>query len=186
MLKPITKIVDFFQLDHIYDRVAAFGKSNTRPMSDEEIEIAKSIFSKHIDYQVVRIDEKSFSAKRLHVKYVSFNTINSWGKMSHDVLIHELVHIWQYQKLGSVYIAEALAAQRTTEGYDYGGCEALENALREEKNLTHFNFEQQGDIVQDFFRIRHGFYPQWGDATKNELAIYEKIIQNGFDSLDKT
>ena len=177
MLKSLTKFIDLFGIDHLYQHLSARLKYKTRPLTENEIEIGKSVFSDAIDYKKVRIDEKSYTARHLQVIYVSFNTINSWGRMPKDILIHELVHIWQYQKLGSIYIAEALAAQRSEAGYDYGGVTALKNALENKKTLLNFNFEQQGDIVQDYFRLRSGFAAQHdAKATKQDLPIYWQVI----------
>ncbi|MEY4903000.1 MAG: hypothetical protein RLZZ292_815 [Bacteroidota bacterium] len=179
MLKIATQLLDFLQLDHAYQHLTARLKGQTRSLTEEEMALGKSIFGENIDYQVIRIDEHSHTAQRLRAKYVSFNTINSWGKMSPDVFIHELVHIWQYQRLGSVYIAEALAAQRSEAGYNYGGIAALQKALEEGKTLRDFNFEQQGDIVQDYYLITHGYRAQWGTARQKEAPIYWEIIEKG-------
>jgi hypothetical protein len=182
MLKIITQVIDFLQIDHAYQHLTARLKGATRPLTAKEIALGKDIFGESIDYQVIRIDENSHTARRLRAKYVSFNTINSWGKMSSDVFIHELVHIWQYQRLGSVYIAEALAAQRSQAGYNYGGIEALRNALKEGKTLRDFNFEQQGDIVQDYYLITQGYRAQWGAAQQKDAGVYWKIIERGLST----
>jgi hypothetical protein len=179
MLRPLIKLLEVFQLDHVYQHLAAHIKRKTRPLTQKEIALGKSIFGEYLDYQAIRIDEHSHTARRMKVKYVSFNTINSWGTMSADILLHELTHIWQYQRLGSIYIAEALAAQRSQAGYNYGGITALRHALNENKTLQDFNFEQQGDIVQDYYLILQGFRPQWGTAHRKDAAVYWQIIERG-------
>ncbi|NJL76371.1 MAG: hypothetical protein HC892_16485 [Saprospiraceae bacterium] len=78
-------------------------KSNVRSLTARELFLAKLIFQDAINYDKVRIDERAFlGPKQYQFCYVSFNTINSWGKMSDDLLIHELVHVWQYQHFGAV------------------------------------------------------------------------------------
>ena len=44
-----------------------------------------------------------------------------------DILLHELVHVLQYERAGSRYFAEALVAQHE-EGYGYGGAAGLVEA----------------------------------------------------------
>jgi hypothetical protein len=66
------------------------------------------------------------------------------------MLVHELVHVLQHERVGSVYIPEALRAQRH-EGYDYGGPEGLRRALEQGKRYADFNREQQAQIAQDYY-----------------------------------
>ncbi len=183
MLKTFTKFLDILQLDHAYQQFTTRIKGQTRSLTEEERALGESVFGKNINYQTIRIDEQSITARRLRAKYVSFNTINSWGKMSPDVFIHELVHIWQYQRLGSIYIAEALAAQRSEAGYNYGGVAALRVALEEGKTLRDFNFEQQGDIVQDYYLLTQGYRVQWGTARQTDATVYAEIIERGLNGI---
>lgn len=152
-------------------------KPNTRLLSEREIALARSIFGEAIDYQKVRMDERShIGCRQYRFAYVGFYFINSWGKLSDPVLIHELVHVWQYQRLGSVYIPRALWAQCTPEGYNYGGISTLQRAIEQGKSLTDFNYEQQGDIVADYFCLKNGWKPRWCGADKTYLPVFEAII----------
>ena len=53
-----------------------------------------------------------------------------------------------------VYIVRALWAQKSKEGYDYGGIEGLAQAINEGKGLFDFNFEQQASIIEHYFDLR--------------------------------
>ena len=88
--------------------------------------------------------------KKLARAYVSFNLINYNSSLPKSIFIHECVHIWQYQQFGSVYILRALQAQRSKAGYDYGGVEALYSAMISRMSFMDFNFEQQGQIFEDY------------------------------------
>ena len=88
------------------------------------------------------------------VAFVTFNTIHFANKISVPVFIHEVVHIWQYQKFGSVYIYRALKAQNSSEGYNYGGLESLYAKMLSNYVFTDFNFEQQGEIFEDYCRMK--------------------------------
>ena len=80
---------------------------------------------------------------------------------------------WQFEHLGIRYIPRALWAQKTTMGYNYGGINELRSCLEEGTGLIDFNMEQQADIITDYYLIKNGYRPQWGDAGIIDLPIYE-------------
>lgn len=168
---------DLFGFTEFYEIIMDFVKFNTRPLYNWEIELAKSVFGDSIDYKRVRIDEYSISGpKQMKFCYVSFYIINSWGPMKNSTFIHELTHIWQFEKMGSVYIPRALRAQQSPLGYNYGGVSALKACQEKGKSFLSFNFEQQGDIISDYYRIRDGYKPQWGHGSRIDLPVYESFI----------
>lgn len=176
-IECVVLLLDCCGISEIYETTIDFVKFNTRPLTAEEKEIAYSVFGDSIHYHRVRLDNYAYAGpKQGHFCYVSFHTINSWGDMNNSILIHELVHVWQYEKLGAVYIPRALRAQYTSEGYNYGGVAALKNALIDGKGLLDFNFEQQGDIISDYYRIREGFAPRWGCGEALDLWVYERFV----------
>jgi hypothetical protein len=169
--------VDVFGLGEIYESLADIVKFNTRPLLPAEVEKVEQIFGKTLNTNRIRIDESAFLGPRTkHFAYVSFYTINYWGDLSDDMFIHELVHIWQYKQLGSVYIPRALKAQFSSEGYDYGGLANLVLAIRSGRGLKHFNVEQQGDIIADYYRILSGNNPRWSVKSPQDLWVFEHLI----------
>ncbi len=172
-LELMFQLFDLLAISDLYDVCSRIIKFNSRPLSRREIVMSESVFGKSIPYERVRVDERAYLGPRQgKFCYVSFYTINSWGKMSDPLLIHELMHVWQYHHLGMVYIPRALAAQRSREGYDYGGADALYEAFRNNKKLLDFNYEQQADIIEDYFRLLLGYHPSWGCATAADLSVY--------------
>lgn len=156
-------------------------KPGTRPLTVRETNLARSIFGAAVQYQNVRIDERArIGCRRYRFAYVGFQVINCWGQLSDPHFIHEMVHVWQYQRLGAVYIPRALWAQRTPEGYQYGGIEALRRAVETGKNLMDFNFEQQGDIVADYYCLQNGWQPRWCAGDSAYLPVFEQIIHPCF------
>lgn len=103
--------------------------------------------------------------------FVTFHTVNLPRKGDHtrenlDIVLHELVHVLQYERAGSRYLAEALVAQHR-EGYGYGGPSGLLVARDQGKRLRDFNREQQAQIAQDYYmHLRH----RW------DTAAYEPYI----------
>lgn len=71
-------------------------------------------------------------------------------------LAHELTHVWQFQRQGAKTIARGLWAQlrHGLDAYRYGGETRLLQAHAEGKSMQHFNPEQQGEIVRDYYLRR--------------------------------
>jgi len=129
-----------------------------RPLSAAERRLLQPIFGNSVPYDLIRVDERAYVGPRFApFCYVSFHTVNSWGKMSAPTLVHEIVHVWQYTHRGAAYIPRALYAQTTAAGYNYGGLEPL----RRHHRLEDFNYEQQADIIEDAFRLANGWPGQW-------------------------
>ncbi len=175
----VVYILECFAIGELYETISAVFKYNTRPLHQSEIELAKTIYGDQINYKRVRIDELAVvGPKQGRFCYVSFYLINSWGQMRKSTLIHELMHVWQYERYGAMYMVQALRAQKTVLAYDYGGLEKLKAYLAAGKKLKDFNPEQQADIITDYFLIKNGNAPQWSYAGQKELSIYEKFIED--------
>ena len=171
-------ILEILGIGEFYETITDFLKTKTRPLADWEINLAKSIYDNSINYKLVRIDETAWAGpKQYHFCYVSFNLINSWKRMANHILIHELMHIWQYQKIGAIYMVRALVAQHTKMGYNYGGITAIHKKIAKEETLLDFNFEQQADVMTDFFLLQQGFAPQWGTAQLADIETYAVFIR---------
>lgn len=128
-------------------------------LSETEINAASSVLgTSAIRYGAVRIAESGllgliFRLNRRRA-FTTFHTINlprSGGhSRSHlDIVVHELTHVYQFELVGSIYIWQALRAQRVT-GYWYGGWQQLEEDWSNGKHFRDYNREQQGQIAQDY------------------------------------
>ena len=170
-------LLDIFGLPELYDIVSNLSKTKSRSLTAEEKNQAKKIFKNALPLDKIKIDQGArLGPKQMHIAYVSFFTINSYGHMPMHLLIHELVHVWQYLRYGSLYIVHALFAQHSEHGYNYGGLDALVEAKRSQTRIEEFNFEQQADICRDYFLIRNGYRPQWGSAGPEDLLYYEYFV----------
>jgi len=147
-------VMDIVALPEIYHFIFRFTKRNIRSLSAAEILLGQSVFGHNIQYHLVSIDDMAIlGTKKIAEAYVSFNIINYRTKLKKEIFIHELVHIWQFQQFGSIYLARAIKAQRSKEGYDYGGVSNLYQVMLRGGKLSDFNFEQQADIIEDYYRI---------------------------------
>ncbi|MBK8566305.1 MAG: hypothetical protein IPN76_23950 [Saprospiraceae bacterium] len=170
-------LLDLLAVPELYETLGDFLKWDTRPLSPLERKLAASVFGDALKLDQVCIDSKAMiGCKKRNIVYVSFFTVNSWGKIHPSTFVHELVHIWQYQNLGAAYMTKALRAQRTREGYNYGGIDKLREAMGRKARLTDFNLEQQADIVADYYAIREGLKPAWGKGTQADLPVYQYFM----------
>ncbi|MBK6563640.1 MAG: hypothetical protein IPN49_04135 [Saprospiraceae bacterium] len=145
--------IDVLGIPFWHENIFIVFKSGVRGLNPEEIEEAKAVFGNVLNYPLILIDDKSrLGIGNSAVAYVTFFMINYRNTISMPVFIHELVHIWQYQQYGSVYISKAIKAQKSKEGYDYGGAEHLYAAMMKGKSIKSFNFEQQAEILEDYYR----------------------------------
>lgn len=170
-------LLDVVGIPELYETLQDFIKWRTRPLTNAERLLLYPIFGESLIYDRIRIDEKAFlGPPQWKICYVSFYTINAWGKMNPSLLIHEVVHIWQFQHWGSIYIPRALRAQYSKEGYNYGGAPKVANWARQKARLEDFNPEQQADLVADYWRILHQYTTHWGPAGPADLPHYAYFV----------
>lgn len=137
----------------------------SRPMSRWEVGQARLVFGDAIDYESVTIADGSLLARIMslggYARTVG-NTIffPTGGSADMAWMVHELTHVWQYQKTGWTYAIKAIWAQ-LTEGYNYTENgktpeQSLRDARTAGKTLYDYNFEQQGDLLADYYRRLQG------------------------------
>jgi hypothetical protein len=163
------RLVDLLEIaavGEIYETLVDLVKVNTRRLTEAEIRDASTVFGSSLNLRLVRIDKRALvGPARTKRDYTSFHTINCWGESRRDVLIHELTHVWQYERAGAIYMPQALHAQFRGGGYDYGGRAGLRAT---DRGFADFNREQQAQIVQDFFRLRRN-HP--------DIEVYASFVQ---------
>lgn len=160
----------------VYETLMDWIKWNTRPLTKEEQKLVEPYFGKNIRLDLVRVDERAFLCNRKKpFAYVNLYTLNYWKEIKRSILIHELVHVWHYEQLGAAYLVRSLRGQRSREGYDYGGVEAIRG-----RSFLDFNLEQQAEIVMDFYRLQHGIKPEWGKAKWQDIDAYVQILSPHF------
>lgn len=128
-----------------------------RKLSEREIDLARSVFGDALDTTNIWIDSRSIVCRHKTIEaFVTFEIINFHQRLDDAVLVHELVHVWQFQHFGAIYLALAWRAHRAERVYDYGGEVGLVTAMWEGKQLLDFSVEQQAEIIEQSFRIQQG------------------------------
>ncbi len=178
-----TRLIDMLEIagvGEVLETVNEFVKFNTRALNSREVAVGQSVFGKSIDLNLVRVDERAVLGPAFTKRaFTSFHTINAWGELEDSILVHELTHVWQYEKAGAIYMAQALHAQirRGLGAYDYGGPDGLRAARAKGMGLTSFNREEQAQIVQDFHLIKHGQPPWVPGGTVADLPLYAHFVK---------
>ncbi len=171
--------VDLTPIPFFIETVLDWIKIRTRSISKEEKQLIVDVFGKKIPVHLIGMDPASIPAiRRKTVAYVLFHTVNFDINIPDTTLIHELVHVWQYRRYGSVYITESIWAQKWGGGYNYGGLESLKKFC-DDPGLSAFNFEQQADIIEEYYRWKKGLALQWSvqDVSIGEvLEKYQKCL----------
>ena len=159
LVRLLFKTFDFLQGPWIFRLVWHLLTGVSRLTQDETDAAGQVLGPGAVRYAAVRVAEGR--VLRLIFKlngdraFTLFHTINLPASGHHsrgnlDLLVHELVHVYQFEQVGTVYIWQALRAQKT-EGYSYGGWEQLAEDRQEGRHFNGYNREQQGQIAQDYY-----------------------------------
>jgi hypothetical protein len=141
--------------------------------------MASALFGAAIDYAKVRIISRRympFQPKhcamtpngRMYFHHSCFMDDYSAGDVhAQHWFMHEMVHIWQHQ-LG--YPVRLRGAVRIGLDYRY--------RLRAGATLSDFNMEAQGDLLADYFVLKHLGNPhglRWGEHA-GKLTLFEEVL----------
>lgn len=102
---------------------------------------------------------------------INMPTEGGHGRSNLDIVVHELTHVMQYERVGTLYMGQAIHAQMTI-GYGYGGAEGLRSARAEGRHYADFNREQQAQIAQDY----HSQFVATGTFTGADHDAYAPFI----------
>jgi hypothetical protein len=150
-----------------------------RFLTTGEIAMASLLFHDAIDYPRVRIHARRYmpfqpkncamtpnGAMYFH-KSCCLVDFSAGGESACHWFMHEMVHVWQHQ-LG--YPVRLRGAVRIGLSYDY--------QLAMDKTLADFNMEAQGDLLADYFVLKH-----LGSATAmrqphycRDLPLFERVL----------
>src|SRR3990172_8739126 len=120
-----------------------------RPLTEEEITTVSSVLgSETVRYRAVRLAGgrllEAVFKRNASRAFTTFYTINFPKDQGLDILVHELSHVRQFERVGAKYLLQALKAQFELEdAYQYGGLVELAAAHRQNKKFLEFNREQQ-------------------------------------------
>ena len=122
---------------------------DARPLTSSERAAARAVFGGSLRTDGVLISFGGLMTVGGYARTVPDHIYFPEGDVNMGWLIHELTHVWQYQEdeAAADVIQDAFFAT-----YDYGGEHYLAEAWANGHSFSHFNHEQQGDILQDYYR----------------------------------
>lgn len=177
LFEKLVNLLGLLMLDRFYVLYSTYLTSS-RKLNKEERRLIATVFSGTMDLDFIRIRVgKILGTMKGKVVYASINTVNSYRPIPRKILIHEIVHLWQYQKVGSSYLVRALAAQRTPKAYDYGGEEFFRNYLIDRISIRDLNYEQQASAVEDFYAQLYLNQKQFHSFSSSDLWLIDKKIK---------
>jgi len=148
----------------------------TRSLTDSELDAAERVLGRRaIRYRDIRIAHGGIWQiifKLNHQRaFATWHTINLPGHRMNNLplIVHELVHTYQFENVGTIYIGEGLWAQFRygSSAYDYGGMRGLLADYATGKRYSDYNREQQGQIAQDYCDLL---------LANKETSAYEPFI----------
>ena len=149
----------------------------TRPLNAEEIGAAAAVLGERaIRYHDIRVAHGGVLdlVFRLNKNraFATWHTINVPIDTQENLpmMVHELTHVYQFERVGSIYIGQGLWVQRKMgrDAYRYGGPDGLKSDFSAGKRYCHYNREQQGQIAQDFCALMR---------SERDTTAYEPFIQ---------
>ncbi len=177
----IANVVDIFQGPRVFQFFWHFLVGVSR-LTESEIKAASLVLGENsIKYRSVRVAEGRLLTQIFKRNggraFTTFHTVNLPLSGHHsrehlELLIHELVHVYQFELIGTDYIFQALRAQKEG-GYFYDSWPGLNKWRADGKHFKDYNREQQGQIAQDYQKD----VIEAGLLEANEVrAAYEPFI----------
>lgn len=154
----------WFALARMGEALCRALRPTIRPLSSAEVAAAQSVIGTHaIAWERVRVCEGGVWAlltapppfrRRMFV-------LGYWiiapdpSRATLPVMVHEAVHVLQYERGGWGYFARSMVGQ-ATQGvagfYNYGGTASLCQTLARGGGLRDYNVEQQAMIAQHYYQ----------------------------------
>jgi hypothetical protein len=135
----------------------------TTPLTGDEIGVISTILGPQaMRYGDVRVVEGGLFDLIFRLNgnfaFATWHSINlprtgRHTRQNRGIVVHELTHVYQYERVGSRYLGEAIYMLIKTKRdcYNYGGSQGLLGACAIGRHYRHYNREQQAMITQDYY-----------------------------------
>lgn len=128
------------------------AEAPARPLTVEEEGLLREVFGSSVGYRVVRVVQGRSGAFGTNARPFTLGStiyLKDVDPVARaDVLVHEVVHVWQHQHEGPRYAAEALGAQVVYGWKGRGAYDWEADLTRGRTAWRDFNKEAQGSFVQ--------------------------------------
>lgn len=146
-------MVRFPRLELFLERHGTRLAGQARKLSPRELSLAEPIFRQSIDYERVQVVQSKLASAPTTLGDV----IRCNGQMSDRTLIHELMHVWQYQTRGTRYISDSLCHQLASllrHGHRRAAYRLTGDDLDRASSIDQLTAEQQAVFVELWFADR--------------------------------
>jgi hypothetical protein len=134
------------------------AEAPARALSPDERALLRKVFGPSLGYRNVRLVQGRSGAFGTNQRpFTLGNTVYLKGvdlAERPDVLVHEVVHVWQYQHEGPRYTTDALGAQVIYGWQGRGAYDWVAELARGRTAWPQFNAEAQGAFVQDVWAAK--------------------------------
>lgn len=173
-------------LEHTIVQLGQLSAPFGRTLYQEERTLLNSFYDGSIDTSRIRVVETRIAnapttlGNQIRVEPgKSFTT--GHGKA---ILVHEAMHVWQYQTKGTRYISCSIyhqieaAAETGTRNAAYYGYQ-----LDDQRSIDDYPAEQQAQIVEDYYSLNYRYagprvsVPTWVTQRRPDMAKYERLMR---------
>ena len=161
-----------------------------RSLTQDEIELAKTVFGNAIDYSTVTVTDGKFAFFQpkgtamapdgnLYMYGCYKDDYSKEDPLSRSHFIHEMTHVWQFQ---NKILNPVVAAAELSLKHKFNYFAAYSFHLDATKDLIDYGMEQQASIVQEYFLIVYEKFPGRTLLCENKceddeaLKLYGKIL----------
>lgn len=168
----------------------------SRVLTDNEVALARTIFGGSINYmRIIVTDEKYVFFQPRNIAMAPHGFLHMCNHYSPDytrespekraLFIHEMTHVWQFQKKIFRPVREAL---KLCLKYKFNYAATYFYKLEANRNFRSYNMEQQAAILEDYFLDYRENHLHKGhcqnDCTNAERKqLYEGIIRGAFPKI---
>lgn len=172
-------------LEHLVVQLGQLSAPFGRSLLRTERQVAETIYERSLDLDRVRVVETGVANAPTtlgnQIRVAPGRSLSDEAGKS--ILIHELMHVWQYQTQGTRYITCSIAHQ-----IDAAVSTGTRNAayfnyqLNERSSIYDYPAEQQAQIVQDYYDLTMRYagprraVPAWVSQRSGAIAHYERLI----------
>lgn len=155
-----------------------FCQNNERKLTKEEMAILRIVFQNSLSLYDIRLIEgwSGIFGITTHGAFTLNNTIylNKTDLTTNpETLVHECVHVWQYQNHGNRYMADALGAQAIFgRGSVHDAYNWSDELARGNTKWEDMNAEAQAELIADIWT--DGILTIGSVVNSNNGAFYEK------------
>ncbi|MDX1978933.1 MAG: hypothetical protein SFV51_01595 [Bryobacteraceae bacterium] len=139
---------------------------SSRPLTNEERCLLGEVFGESLDLDAIRIAETSFANSPTTLG--NSIRLRKGASLPPWVLVHEAMHVWQFQTQGTAYVSDSAFHQGVSLLLTGSRAAAYEVTLAPGRSIHDYTAEQQAMIVENAFQ-----FAEWRDNPEVRRLLEE-------------